>query len=131
MLGSTVVAVPSLARRHIPEEIFMADVRRGLYKRKALAGGLFMALIRLTNPPRSHRTFPHRNGSQNEELACDRLGEGRRTAQRPPYQGGGHNGSELGHGTFCGFLSAVRLGLRLPSIFRRRRSFILGFAGWA
>jgi hypothetical protein len=50
--------------------------------------------------------------------------------QRPPYQGG-HNGRELGHGTFCGVLSAVRLGLRLPSIFRRRRSFFLGFAGWA
>jgi hypothetical protein len=33
--------------------------------------------------------------------------------QRPPYQGG-HNGRELGHGTFCGVLSAVRLGLRLP-----------------
>jgi hypothetical protein len=44
---------------------------------------------------------------------------------------GGGNGRELGHGTFCGILSAVRLGLRLPSIFRRRRSFFLGFAGWA
>ena len=50
------------------------------------------------------------------------------TSQRPPYQGD-HNGRELGHGTFCGFLSAVRLGLRLPSI--SRRSFFLGFAGWA
>jgi hypothetical protein len=50
--------------------------------------------------------------------------------QRPPYQGG-HNGRELGHCTFCGVLSAVRLRLRLPSIFRRRRSFFLGFAGWA
>jgi hypothetical protein len=50
--------------------------------------------------------------------------------QRPPYQGG-HNGRDLGHVTFCGILSAVRLGMRLPSIFRRRRSFFLGFAGWA
>ena len=50
--------------------------------------------------------------------------------QQPPYQGD-HNGRKLRHGTFCGILSAARLGLRLPSIFRRRRSFFLGFAGWA
>jgi hypothetical protein len=52
----------------------------------------------------------------------------RAAGQQPPYQGG-HNGRKLRHGTFCGILSAVRLGLRLPSIFRRRRSSFFGL--WA
>jgi hypothetical protein len=35
--------------------------------------------------------------------------------------------TKFGHGTFCGIRSAVRLGLQLPSIFRRRRRFFGGF----
>jgi hypothetical protein len=35
--------------------------------------------------------------------------------------------TELRHGAVSGCLSAVRLEARLPSIFRRRRSFCLGF----
>jgi hypothetical protein len=35
--------------------------------------------------------------------------------------------TKFGHGTFCGVRGAVRLGLQLPSIFRRRRRFFGGF----
>jgi hypothetical protein len=37
--------------------------------------------------------------------------------------------TELRHGTSCGIFSAVCLGLLLPSIFRRRRSFFFGLPG--
>jgi hypothetical protein len=44
----------------------------------------------------------------------------RRSAQSPRR-------TKFGHGTFCGVRSAVRLGLQLPSIFRRRRNCFGGF----
>jgi hypothetical protein len=48
--------------------------------------------------------------------------------QQPPYQGG-HNGRKLRHGTFCGVLSAVRLGLRLPSYLPPQAELFLGGFG--
>ena len=54
----------------------------------------------------------------------------RTTPSNPPQQPreqGGPNGRKFGNGSFCGIHSAVRLGLELPSISRRRRRFFGGF----
>jgi hypothetical protein len=60
-------------------------------------------------------------GRGSDVCAVDRRG-----AQQPKNQPTPRR-TELRHGVISGVLSAVRLGLRLPSIFRRRRSFFLGF----
>jgi hypothetical protein len=49
--------------------------------------------------------------------------------EQQPREQGGANGRKFGNDSFFGIRSAVRLGLRLPSISRLRRNFFLGFAG--
>jgi hypothetical protein len=69
---------------------------------------------------------PYHGTCCQQPLGHETRAMGHRTPQRGADQPNPRR-TEFGHGTFCGIRSTVRLGLQLPSIFRRRRRFFGGF----